>query len=388
MMIQIDKTRLEKLQNRFSKRFGGKNEAIFSSPGRIEICGNHTDHNGGKVLVGAIDCDMVAVASKADDVVILSEGYQEFSFKLSEIDLEKTKIGTAPAMAKGVLQGFKNNGYNIGGFHLVMDSKIFKGAGVSSSAAFELLIGEILNRFYNDNVSRIEMAKIGRFAENVYFGKPSGLLDQSGISLGGICEIDFAGEPVVDRIESSLGDYEIVIVNTGDHSDLTDEYSKIREDMKTASEFFGKTQLSEVSESEFYANIPSMKKVMSGRCILRAIHFFEENHRVEKACEALRKDDLKDFLVQINNAGISSELYLQNTTYPTDKDQNLPLALKIAKDTIKDGAVRVHGGGFAGTIIAFINKAEVPFYVEKMACIFGKENTLVAKVRSEGATII
>ncbi len=386
-MIKIDEKRLEKLQAKFEERFGFKSETTFSSPGRIEICGNHTDHNGGKVLVGAIDCDMVAVACKADDVVVLSEGYPEFSFSLSEIALENTKIGTTPAMVKGVIQGFKENGYNIGGFHIVMDSKIFKGAGVSSSAAFELLICEILNRFYNDNLSRIEMAKIGRYAENVYFGKPSGLLDQSGISLGGICEIDFAKEPVVDRIESSLGDYEIVIVNTGDHSNLTNEYSKIREDMKTASEFFGKTQLSEVAESEFYANIPSMKKVMSGRCILRAIHFFEENHRVEKACEALRKDDLKDFLVQINNAGISSELYLQNTTYPADKDQNLVLALKIAKDTIKDGAVRVHGGGFAGTIIAFLNKAEVPAYVEKMASVFGKENTLVAKVRSEGATI-
>ncbi len=380
--------RQEKLTKVFVETFGEEPKHAFSSPGRIEICGNHTDHNNGLVLVAAVDCDMLAMVSPADDVRVLSEGYSEIRFNLSEVAKVDREIGTSTAMIKGVLRGFMDRGYQVGGFHIAMDSKIYKGAGVSSSAAYELLIAEILNRFYNNDIDRIELAKIGAFAENEYFGKPSGLLDQSGISLGGICQIDFKGEPVVSKLGTDLNGLETVIVNTGDHSNLTDEYSAIRSEMNAVASCFGKKVLREVEESEFYASIPTLAKKVPGRAILRAMHYFEENARVLRGTEAVRNGDTAAFLSVITESGESSDKYLQNTFVSGDRAQELKLALKISKNVIKNGAVRVHGGGFAGTIIAFLPKEEVAPYVETMAAVFGEKNVILAKVRGIGASII
>lgn len=381
-------SRVNKLSKLFENYFGTSFDNVFSSPGRIEICGNHTDHNHGKVVVGAIDCDMLLLCKKSDDIRLISEGFDEIVINPDDLEYDESEKGSSKALVKGVLKGMKNRGFNVGGFTGVMNSTVFNGAGVSSSAAYELLICQVQNHYYNDGkIDAVTLAKIGQFSENVYFGKPSGLLDQSGIALGGISAIDFEDpeNPVVQSLGRSLGDLSVVLINTGSHANLTADYAAIRSEMEEVAAFFGKKVLREVSREEFLAALPSLKGKVSGRAILRAMHFFDENDRVDELKAAIMANDAKKIKDVINRSGESSANLLQNYFVAGDVEQGIALAVNSAKALEKDIAARVHGGGFAGTAIIFAEKDKAERLIEKLGQIFGKENVFNANVRNNGA---
>ena len=383
--------RKEKISDLFFSTYKEYPNQFFSSSGRVEVLGNHTDHNNGKVLVSAIDSDIIAAVKKKEgnEINLLSEGYSKCTVYLDNLDKDESEFGSSYALIKGVAYKFKENGHKIGGFEAVISSNIFKGAGLSSSAAFELLIAEILNSLYNDDkVSRVEMAQIGQYAENVYFGKPSGLLDQMGVSLGGFNYVDFKdnNNPKIENFNFELKDYRIVLVNTGgSHNNLTKYYASIKTDMKKVAAFFNKEYLREVDKDDFYKNLPKLKKKVGGRAILRAIHYFDENERVDKAYEALRTGDIDLFLKMVNESGESSYKLLQNCFIEKDSKQGIALALEISKKIIKNGAVRVHGGGFKGTIIAYVSINEQIEYINTMKKIFGERNVQKVNLRPIGA---
>ncbi len=385
--------RIEQLSAQYEKLTGKKPECFYSSSGRAEICGNHTDHNHGKVLVAAISCDVLAAVGKTDDgtITVHSLGFPPFSLNIADLAVNKEEYGKSVALARGVVKGFKDRGYAVGGFTAVTESTIFRGAGVSSSAAFELLISEILNDLYcGGRVGKVEKAIVSQYAENEYFGKPCGLLDQSGISLGGINEIDFKDpeSPEIRSLAAPEG-YTLVITNTGgSHAALTEHYAAIKTEMHDVANCFKKQYLREVAPDEFYAAIPALRKKVSERAILRACHFYEENERVERAAAALKSGNTAEFLSAVEESGKSSLNCLQNCFVPGSCEQPVTLAIHISDRIIKDGAVRVHGGGFAGTILAYLADAEVENYVGQMSGIFGKENVFTANVRKPGAVRI
>ena len=386
--------RKEKISDLFFSTFKEYPNQFFSSSGRVEVLGNHTDHNNGLVLVSAIDSDIIAAVKKkdTDEIVLLSEGYEKCIVSLDSLEKSSDELGTSLSLIKGVCYKYKELGYKIGGFEAVISSNIFKGAGLSSSAAFELLIACILNNLYNNgSISRVEMAQIGQYAENEYFGKPSGLLDQMGVSLGGFNFVDFKdnSKPVIENFNFELKDYRIVLVNTGgSHNNLTKYYSSIKIDMKKVASFFNKDNLREVSKEDFYNSLPMLKRKVGGRAILRAIHFFDENERVITASEALKSGDIQTFLKMVNESGESSYKLLQNCFIEKDLKQGIALALEISKKTIKNGAVRVHGGGFKGTIIAYVSVNEQIEYINTMKKIFGERNVQKVNLRPVGVTLI
>ena len=273
-----------------------------------------------------------------------------------------------------------------------MTSNIYKGAGLSSSAAFELLICQILNYLYNENkILPIELAKISKFSENEYFMKPSGLLDQTGIALGGFNFVDFkdVNNPVVENFELQLKDYRIVLIDTGgSHANLTKNYASIREDMNKVAAFFNKSVLREVNEKDFYDNLPKLKRKVGGRSILRAMHFFDENKRVLEAYQALKNGDIQLFLDKINESGKSSYELLQNCYIDKDTKQGIALAYNVGKKILKNGAIRVHGGGFKGTVIAYVHIDEQIEFIDKMKKIFGERHVSKVNLRSLGTTLI
>lgn len=379
---------------RFARLASGmENPRLFSSPGRAELVGNHTDHNHGYVVAGSIDLDVACAVEKTDDgvIVIESEGFEPFENRVDDLPVDETLFGTTKALLRGVLKGFLDRGYKVGGFRAKANSNIFKGAGVSSSAAFELLLCEILNALYNDDkIDFIEKAIISRFAENVYFGKPSGLMDQLTISGGGVRFMNFSTEiPTTESADWAFDDLSLVIINCGgDHCNLTDEYASIRTEMESVASYFRKKVLGEVSPSRFYKKMPSLKGVFPGRAILRAKHFFDENKRVLKTKKAVETKNKKAFLRLINESGLSSYTLLQNCFPTGDVEQPIPFALAVVsadKDTL---AHRVHGGGFAGTILAFVDTEKSRSYVERMKDVFGKENVFGVKIRKKGAVEI
>ena len=386
--------RKEKISDLFFSTYKEYPSQFFSSSGRVEILGNHTDHNNGLVLVSAIDSDIIAAVKKKDnnEIQLLSEGYAKCTVNFNDLSINENDFGSTISLIKGVVYKFKENGHKVGGFEAVVSSNIFKGAGLSSSAAFELLIAEILNNLYNnDSISRIEMAQIGQFAENEFFGKPSGLLDQMGVSLGGFNYIDFKDvkHPEIENFNFEMKDYRIVLVNTGgSHNNLTKYYAQIKIDMKKVAAFFNKDVLREVPKEEFYKNLPKLKKKVGGRAILRAIHYYDENDRVHIAHEALKTGDIQTFLKMVNESGESSYKLLQNCFIEKDQKQGIALALEISKKIIKDGAVRVHGGGFKGTIIAYVSAKEQIEYINQMKKIFGSRNVQKVNLRPIGATLI
>ncbi len=386
--------RKDKISDLFFSTYKEYPTNFYSSSGRVEVLGNHTDHNNGLVLVSAIDSDIIAAVRKKDNnqIQLLSEGYSKCIVDLDNLELNESELGSSLALIKGVAYKYKEKGYKIGGFETVISSNIFKGAGLSSSAAFELLIAEILNNLYNDDkVSRIEMAQIGQFAENVYFGKPSGLLDQMGVSLGGFNFVDFKdnANPKIENFNLELKDYRIVLINTGgSHNNLTKYYASIKIDMKKVASFFNKDNLREVSKDDFYKNLPQLKRKVGGRAILRAIHYFDENERVQTAKEALKTGDIQTFLKMVNESGESSYKLLQNCFIEKDAKQGIALALEVSKKIIKNGAVRVHGGGFKGTIIAYVSINEQIEYINTMKKIFGERNVQKVNLRPIGATLI
>lgn len=368
-------------------------EPVFcSAPGRIEICGNHTDHNHGKVLCAALTVDTLACVSEADGIVeVLSRGFSPFKISLGDLSVREDEKGTSAALVRGVASYFVNHGYRIGGFVANTVSDVFKGAGVSSSAAFEVLVGKIFSTFFNeDKVSDVELAYAAHYAETVYFGKPCGLLDQMAIALGGVSYIDFKdpSSPDIKNVKADLSKIGIVLTNTGgDHSNLTEHYASIRLEMEAVARALGKSCLREVPEEEFYSRIMEVSSNVGKRAVLRAIHFYEENKRVERAFEALRDGNRDEFFRAENESGISSYTLLQNCYVPGSTEQPIPLALAIAG---KAGALakRVHGGGFMGTVLAFSSSEGVSALAEEMKKSFGEQSVYVLSVRPCGAARI
>lgn len=386
---------LKNVCERYSALTEGLNDNVtfFSSPGRAELVGNHTDHNHGLVVAGSIDLDVVAAVNKTDDgiITIKSNGYDPFFVRIDELPVDESMYGTSVALLRGVVKGFIDRGYSVGGFTANADSNIFKGAGVSSSAAFELLLCEILNVLYNDGkIDATEKAVISRFSENVYFGKPSGLMDQLSISRGNISFMNFGTEiPSSETIEWNFDNLSLVIVNCGgDHCNLTDEYAAIRTEMENIAKYFKKPVLGEIPSEKIYSSLPELKKRFSGRAILRALHFVEENERAKTAANAIAEKNSEKFLEMITASGLSSAFYLQNLYPSGDVEQNVPLALAILKCDENTLACRVHGGGFAGTVLSFVPSSESDSYVKRMKSIFGEENVFGVRIRKYGAKLV
>lgn len=366
---------------------------FFSSPGRIEIVGNHTDHNGGKVLCAAINVDTLAsVSSRSDGIIeVKSKGYPMLRVDVSKPEFSVSEIGTSTALIKGVVDYFKRSGKNVGGFSACMTSSVPKGAGVSSSSSFELAIAEILNDMYNGgSIDPIFKAKASQYAENTFFGKPCGLMDQSAIALGGVNLIDFASfdDPLVEKAHWAFKDLDIYVIATGgDHSDLTDDYAAIPHEMKEVAACFGAKLLHEISPEKWERDKKNIVGKVSERAYLRAEHFFEENARVENAVKAIDESDEETFLAIVNESGLSSRYKLQNTYSPAGKNHNLENALDRVVKIQGVVASRVHGGGFAGTILVFAQKKESG--VEPaLKVMFGDENVFKLAIRQSGATKI
>lgn len=383
---------LKNVCERYSALTEGLNDNVmfFSSPGRAELVGNHTDHNHGLVIAGSIDLDVVAAVNKTDDdvITIKSDGYDPFSVNVNDLPIEEKMYGTSTALLRGIVKGFLDRGYAVGGFTANADSNIFKGAGVSSSAAFELLLCEILNVLYNDGkIDATEKAIISRFSENVYFGKPSGLMDQLTISRGNVSFMNFGTEiPTSETVEWKFDNLSLVIINCGgDHCNLTEEYAAIRTEMESIAEFFNKPVLGEVPAEKIYSSLPELKQRFCGRAILRALHFAEENERVKITATAIAEENGEKFLEMITASGLSSALLLQNLYPSGDVEQNVPLALAIIKRDKDTLACRVHGGGFAGTVLSFVRSSDSDSYVSRMKQIFGEENVFGVKIRKYGA---
>ncbi len=375
----------------FPKNAAGK---FFSSPGRIEVIGNHTDHNRGKVLAAAVTVDTLAFVAATDDnkVEIISDGYGKIECPLDDLDATTAQQGTSIALVKGVAKWFVQNDYSVGGFKATVISNVPVGSGVSSSASFEVLVAEIFNNLYNgDKLTGIKKAMASQFAENVYFGKPCGLMDQSAIAIGGVSMIDFKNidNPDVVNVAWPFNQADIVITNTGgNHSYLTDAYSAIRYEMEDVAKYFGADTLRGVEYAKFVEALPELQNKVSGRAILRAMHFFDENLRVERAIAAITYSNLDGFLKTVNDSGDSSYKLLQNCYVPSDTAERIPLALAIAKRAEGVLASRVHGGGFAGTMLAFVEKGSTAAFMEDMELVFGEGNVYKLAIRREGACCV
>ena len=382
----------------FEKYYGSDRDvAIFSVPGRSEICGNHTDHNHGAVLAGAINRDIIAVAAKNDDGVIRfhSEGYSEDVIDISRAsDPKNFRNFTSRALVGGLVGGFMKSGLNVGGYDAYSTTQVLKGSGISSSAAFEVMVGNILNHFYNDGkVDNKEIAKLSQYSENEYFGKPCGLMDQMACAVGGFVFIDFEDPktPVVEPISFSLADagYSLCIVNTGgNHANLNDDYASIPSEMKAVASMFGKSVLRGLTEADIVAKIPLLRREVNDRAILRALHFVNENNRVGNAKDALKSGEIEKFFESLLASGDSSFKYLQNVyTTINPKEQGLSLALALTDGYLKGkgGAFRVHGGGFAGTIQAFVKNEYLDGYEELMNSCFGQGAVMKLNIRPTGA---
>ena len=336
----------------------------FSAPGRTEIGGNHTDHQHGCVIAAAVDMETTAeVTLNGTNVIrVDSEGYRPVEIDLSDLKIREEEQNTTAALIRGVAAAFAQRGYKLSGFDAKVKSTVLPGSGLSSSAAFEVLIGRILNGLFADNaVSAIEIAQIGQYAENVYYGKPSGLMDQMASSVGGLVFIDFHDPktPIVEKVDYDFAHsgYTLCTIDSGaDHADLTDEYAAMPIEMKKVAHFFGKEVLREVDEQEFYAKIAEIRKETGDRAVLRGIHFFNENRRVQMQVRALHNDNFDAFLNYVNESGRASWMLLQNVIpcgYAEHQDMAITLAL-CTKLLQGRGAVRIHGGGFAGTALAFV----------------------------------
>lgn len=383
------------LINGFCANFGSNRElSFFSAPGRTEIGGNHTDHQRGCVLAASVNLDVIAAVSLNNEntIRLQSEGYPLDIINLDKLEPEMSEYNQAKALIKGVVAKFKELGYDIKGFDAYTSSNVLKGSGLSSSAAFEVLIGNILNGlFANNSVSDIEIAKIGQYAENVYFGKPCGLMDQMASSVGGVVSIDFkdSEKPLIKKIEYdfSKSGYALCIIDSGaDHADLTDEYAAIPYEMKKVAQVFGKEVLREVDEKLFMENIAKVREKCGDRAVLRAIHFYADNNRAILEAEALKKGDFKKFLEIVTESGKSSYMYLQNVSvcgYSTHQAVGLVLAL-CDKFLENKGAYRVHGGGFAGTVQAFVPLNMVTEFKTKIEKAIGKDCCHILSIRPVG----
>ncbi len=394
---QMQGKRYRSATQNFKAIFGEEDKyRFFSAPGRSEVCGNHTDHNNGRVMAAGVSLDVIAVVVPTDDDIILvkSEGFEADNVSLADLSPDENEKNTSASLIRGVAAGFVKNGYKIGGFKAYTTSSVLKGSGLSSSAAFEVLIGSILNGLYNGGeVSDVKIAQIAQFAENQYFGKPSGLMDQMASSVGSFITIDFKDtkNPVIEAIDFDFdkSGHSLCIVDTkGSHADLTPEYASIPEEMKSVAQFFGKKVLREITKTQLLENIDDVRTSCGDRAVLRALHYFDDNKRVKAEAEALKNGDFDAFLALVNESGNSSYCYLQNifaTSAP--QNQGLSLALYTAKSILRDtGACRVHGGGFAGTIQAFVPASKLAEFSNAMNGLFGDGSCYVLSIRSVGGT--
>ena len=361
--------------------------------------GNHTDHQRGRVLAASVNLDVIAVVSvsEGNQVQVKSEGYPMDALNAAELDLKKEECNSSLALIRGIISKFTQLGYHIGGFDAYTTSNVLAGSGLSSSAAFEVLIGTIVNDlFCGGKESALKIAQIGQYAENVYFGKPCGLMDQAASSVGGFVTIDFknAEEPKVEQVHFNFAEcgYALCIIDTkGSHSDLTPDYAAIPAEMRKVAAFFGKEVLSEVSEEEFYRNMAAVREKAGDRAVLRAIHFFADNARVLKEVAALKHNDFDMFKQQIIESGYSSYMYLQNVFSPSHvQEQGVSLTLALCQKLLggRGGAYRVHGGGFAGTVQSFVPVGYLSEFVEKMETVFGEGSCHTLSIRPVGGTKI
>ena len=379
----------------FEENFGADGGIeIYSAPGRTEIGGNHTDHQHGEVLAASINRDAIAIVRKTDNgtVRLKSDNYSTNTIDVSGLAVRQDETGTTPALIRGMLQALSSQGYKIGGFDAYVTSDVLVGAGISSSAAFETLVGTIVSGLYNDmKIDPVTIAKAGQYAENVYFGKPCGLMDQMACSVGNMVHIDFRfpDNPEVERIEfdfSKTG-YCLCITNTrGSHSNLTDEYAAVPAEMKKVAELLGHEVLRPVSLDDILKNISMLREKAGDRAVLRAIHFVEESKRANQEAEALQHGDLWEFLKLVKESGNSSFKYLQNIYTNSDvTTQNVSIALAVSDSILtNEETSRVHGGGFAGTIQAFVKNDHAEKYREVMDSVFGEGSCDILKIRKYG----
>lgn len=392
------KQRYTEAVNEFVELFGDGDIRLFSAPGRTEVGGNHTDHQHGCVLAASVDLDVIAVAKRNSDNVIRikSKGFKQDDIDLSELTPQKEETEHAASLIRGVAARFKELGYNIGGFDAYTTSNVLKGSGLSSSAAFEVMVCTLLNSLYNEEkMDSVEKAIVSQYAENVFFGKPCGLMDQMACSVGGFVSIDFndVSKPIIEKVVFDFNsvNHSLCIVDTGGcHADLTDDYAAIPAEMKNVAEFFGKEVLRDVSEDEFYAKIKELRSVASDRAILRAIHFFNDNRRAIMLKDALKSGDFDKFRQIICESGISSQSWLQNVFSSSNpQEQGLSLALALTSRILNGkGAYRVHGGGFAGTIQAFVPHDMLELYKSSMEQVFGEGSCYVLNIRPVGGVEI
>lgn len=387
----FQRERYSTLIKKFYKEFG-KYGYIASSSGRVELIGNHTDHNGGKCVACSISLDTLAVFLPTDnnEILIKSLEYPDVQVKINSKEIYKK--GTSDSLVKGIVDGFINRGFNVWGFIALTTSNVSGGCGVSSSASFELLICEILNFLYNDGkVSKKDKAIISKLSENEYFGKPCGLLDQSAISFGGIVNLDFSKENdvFVERINNQLNEFSLVLVETGgDHKDLTEDYALIPLEMKKIASYFGKERLIDVEYDKFLSKIDFLKEKYPIRAVNRAIHFFEENKRVELLTKSLQNNDYKCFIKCIKESGESSLNLLENCVANNDNEHLIPKALDYCLKFLGEGANRVHGGGFAGTILNVIRKDNLSYFIENTEKVYGKGKVIPLNVRNVGSVVL
>lgn len=393
-LLDYQTERYIKALESYEELYGEQEVEIYSAPGRSEVGGNHTDHQHGKVLAASINLDIIAVVSGRDDNVIeiKSEGYPKNTVDLASLDIVKSEEGTSLALIRGVASRIREMGYKIGGFQAYATSDVLSGSGMSSSAAYEVIIGTILSGLYNDmKLDAVDIAKYGQYAENVYFGKPCGLMDQTACSVGGLIHIDFADpfNTIVKKVNVDFDAYDhcLCITDTkGSHADLTDDYASIPEDMKKVAAYFGKEVLREVDEDAFYKDLANVRKHLGDRPVLRAIHFFEEEKRVDREIVALEQGDFEGFKRWVKESGASSFQYLQNVFTVKDLNgQGLSVGLAVSDVVLGEkGVSRVHGGGFAGTIQAFVPGSMVQEYKKALDGVFGEGSCHVLKVRKYG----
>lgn len=371
-----------------------KTTFTFSAPGRTEISGNHTDHQHGRVLAAAVNLETVAEVIVLDDPIIIihSEGYAPVEINLNDLDVHPEEMNTTKALVRGVAAAFRQRGAKLKGFLAKVRSSVLPGSGLSSSAAFEVLIGTICNElFFDGQLSAVEIAQIGQYAENVYFGKPCGLMDQTASSVGGMVYIDFEdpANPIVEKLDFDFekAGHALCIIDSGaDHADLTDEYAAIPGELKEVCRFFGREVLREIPEADFFAALPQLRHQVSDRAILRAIHFYQENKRVQRQAQALREGEFDTFLGLVSESGRSSWMYLQNIT-PAGATEHQDVAVALALcDTLLQGrgAYRVHGGGFAGTVQAFVPTDMLDGFKTGIERVLGEGKCHVLSIRPQG----
>jgi galactokinase len=387
---------VEKHKNMFAPPVVG----LFNVPGRTELIGNHTDHNRGRVLAAAVNLDSIAAASVSASgrITVFSAGYERpFVVDLDRLEAQKSEAGTTTALIRGIAAGLARNGRRVGGFNATIQSDVLPGSGLSSSASIEVLIGTIFNHLFNrGEIGALEIAKVSRFSENDYFGKPCGLMDQVACAFGGILHIDFRDpdSPAIEKLAEDLAPHGCVfaVVNTGaGHVDLTADYAAVPVEMKKAAAALGKSYLGESSMAELILHVRDVREKSSDRAFLRAFHFFRENERVALSVQALKEKKIIRFLELLDDSGRSSFCYLQNVYRPDERFQPLALALALSENFIAQcgqGACRVHGGGFAGTILAVIRAADFPGYRKMMEAVFGPGSVIELLIRDQGALFL